>query len=240
MTQQPRKDRKPRPQRRPKALRITRVYTRAGDGGFTQLVGGRSVPKSSLRIESYGTSDELSVWLGHSRRALEGLLGRRAEGPGSTDNSEQGPGEKDLRLLGRHLRYVQNLLFTLGGDLATRLEDRWAGMPTIAKADIQYVERLIDAYNAKLAPLTDFILPAGGELTLALHTCRVVSRRAERRVAALAEIESLGPHVIAFLNRLSDLFFVLARWAGPAERDSGSAEAIWDRGLRRPPIPRPG
>lgn len=203
--------------------RITRVYTRKGDRGSTRLVGGQIVKKNDPRIESYGTIDELGVWMGQGRETLRGF--RRAD-----------PHPAELDLLDAHLMYIQNLLFTLGGDLATRLPDRWEGMPTISADHTRYVERLIDAYNHPLPPLKDFILAGGGQLSLALHACRVVCRRAERVIQTLADAEDIGPFIAPFVNRLSDLFFVLARW-GAMKTGGSEAEAIWDRALAEPEVP---
>lgn len=203
--------------------RITRVYTRTGDKGTTRLVGGQEVKKNDARIESYGTVDELGVWIGHARESLAAICRDRA-------------GDDELQLVGRHLAYIQNLLFTLGGDLATRLGDRWENMPVIEQHHIDYLEELIDAYNAALPPLTDFVLAGGGPLSLALHSCRVVCRRSERAMQSLADREDIGPFVMPFANRLSDLFFVLARWAAAKTARPGS-EVTWDRQLPQPPLP---
>ena len=229
---------KPRAERPGRSLRITRVYTRTGDKGTTRLVGGQEVKKNSPRIEAYGTVDELSVWMGHARDALEELIAW-VETESEADSAEEGEELDSLLLLDEHLRYIQNLLFTLGGDLATRIEDRWDAMPVIEKAPTDYLEGLIDAYNERLEPLTDFVLPGGGPLPLALHTCRVVCRRAERVIQSLAEEESIGGDVLPFVNRLSDLFFVLARWVVDEQlrRGLGDAETLWDRDLAQPQLP---
>ncbi|MCH8333736.1 cob(I)yrinic acid a,c-diamide adenosyltransferase, partial [Candidatus Sumerlaeota bacterium] len=223
------------PRRKRRALRITRVYTRTGDAGTTSLVGGQVVRKDDPRIEAYGTIDELSVCVGHARDIIgqtSQASAEQARGEPSKKKPEQTSPERLRRLNARalaemeeHLRYLQNLLFTLGGDLATRFEDRWDAMPLIAKKDTAYLERLIDAINSGLAPLTDFVLPSGGDLPLALHTCRVVCRRAERRLQTLAQREEIGPHVMPFVNRLSDLFFVMARWAVAQQLERGKGQA---------------
>jgi cob(I)alamin adenosyltransferase len=113
-------------------------------------------------------------------------------------------------------------------------------MPLIDRTHIDYLERLIDGYNATLPPLEDFILAGGGPVALALHRCRVVCRRAERRLQTLAAAEPTGDFAMPFVNRLSDLFFVLARWAAANARFDAppEAEAIWDRKLKPPPPPR--
>lgn len=216
--------------RTPRALRITRVYTKTGDRGTTRLVGGQEIPKDHPRIHAYGTVDELSVCLGEARECIERTVARLG-------GAKKAPG---LDLLARHLRYIQNLLFTLGGDLATCIADRWAGMPLIAADHVKYLEKLIDAHNDVLPPLTDFILPGGGPESLSLHTCRVVARRAERHMQTLAAHELIGDQVIPFINRLSDLFFVLARWivAELVALGQSAPEALWDRALPQPEFPR--
>jgi cob(I)alamin adenosyltransferase len=218
----PKKSESAKPRR---SYRITRVYTRTGDRGTTRLVGGQEVRKDDPRIESYGTVDELGVRLGAARATLEGARRQFSTYP------------DELGLLAEHLKYIQNLLFTLGGDLATRIGDRWENMPLITAAHTKYLEKLIDAYNAELPPLTDFILAGGGPLALSLHSCRVVCRRCERVMQTLASKEDIGGEVIPFVNRLSDLFFVLARWAS-AKTELGGSETIWDRNLAEPPLPK--
>lgn len=210
-------------------LRITRVYTKIGDQGMTRLVGNREAAKDHPRVETYGDVDELSVAVGRARRDLSDALNGVTE-PGL------GAG---LAALGDQLAYLQNQLFTVGGDLATRFEDRWPGMPLVAASDTEYLEKLIDAYNDELPPLKDFALPFGAPATIALHECRVVCRRAERRLRSLSAIEETGPYVTPYLNRLSDLFFVLARWTDRELRRLGlvaEPETIWKRDW---PAPEP-
>lgn len=249
----------PKPRAR-RGLRITRVYTRTGDGGTTRLAAGREVAKHDPRIEAYGTVDELGVWVGAARQSLASQLQRcRATAAAITAalNADARTTTarkraikttiRNLTLLDRHLEYIQNLLFTLGGDLATPRADRFKGMPVIAATHTTYLERVLDAYNQDLPPLEDFILAGGGPMAIDLQTCRVVCRRAERRTCELAEREDLGKHVVPFINRLSDLFFVLGRWvvyelmdsATAAEEPRRSGETIWRRDLRRPPVPKP-
>lgn len=201
--------------------RITRVYTKTGDSGETGLVGGQRVPKTNARIESYGQVDELSSFLGQARLELEG---ERARFTRSTDAD----------IVAGQLRFIQNQLFTLGGDLATRLEDRHPAMPVIGDEHLEYLESLCDAFNADLEPLKDFILPGGSRTAAAIHVCRTVCRRAERHVVRLSHSEEIGafPHV--YLNRLSDAFFVLGRWVNMR---MGVSEYQWDRSAARPPLP---
>ncbi len=223
-----------------RGLRITRVYTRTGDQGRTRLVGGREVSKADARLEAYGTVDELSVWIAEARERLASLPAPPADRstvPPAEVSLPPSPSAEGSDLLGAQLRYLQNLLFTLGGDLATRLADRWPGMPVITPDDVAYLEKLIDGYNAALPPLKDFVVPGGGGAALALHHGRVVCRRAERAVARLSEIEPVGPSVLPFLNRFSDLLFVWARWVGRAktgQAGAGPAEPIWDRAMKPP------
>ncbi|MCL5270948.1 MAG: cob(I)yrinic acid a,c-diamide adenosyltransferase [bacterium] len=215
-----------RPARR--GNRITRVYTRAGDAGTTELVGGRTVRKNHPRIAAYGMVDELQVAVGAAREALAAALADPLPEPAAAP----------LRRLGEHLIYVQNLLFTAGADLATRVEDRWAGMPLIGEADVRYLESLIDALNAPLPPLKDFVLPGCHPLATACHVCRVICRRTERELETLAAAEPVGDAIRPFINRLSDLFFVAARRAAHELRTAGAApaETLWRRDLPRPPL----
>lgn len=237
----------PRPARRRATLRITRVYTRAGDGGTTRLVGGQELPKHHPRIEAYGSIDELGAWIGWARAGLDAALAPLASAPDAAGTgararatSANADAVADLRAISLHLRYVQNLLFTVGGDLATRIEDRWPDMPLVNAGDVAGLERLIDACNESLPPLTDFILAGGPEPVLRLHACRTNCRRAERAISALAALEPVGEHVGGFVNRLSDLLFVLARYVDARLREAGigGPETIWDRGLEAPPLPK--
>ena len=184
-------------------VRLTKIYTRTGDGGTTRLVGGQEVSKDDLRIESYGVIDELNAILGVAR----------------THSGEEGLATVDAFLL-----RTQNRLFDLGSDLATRIEDRWEGMPLIGSEDIDALEQHIDSWNEDLEPLKSFVLPGNQPLAAQLHMARTVCRRAERRMVALARDEPLGEHVIPWVNRLSDAFFVLSRWV---TLQSGSPETLW-------------
>lgn len=202
------------------SLRITRVYTKTGDDGATSLVGGQRVSKDDPRIEAYGTSDELMALLGWAREELRGEKGRFGA-----------PG--DAALLDAMLEFLANKLFTLGGDLATRIEDRHPSMPVIREEDIVYLEHACDRFNGELPPLKDFVLPGGSRTTVALHLGRTVARRAERAVAALGRHEETGGVAGRFLNRLSDLLFVLARWVTLKQ---GAPEVIWNRELPEPDL----
>jgi cob(I)alamin adenosyltransferase len=184
--------------------RITKVYTRTGDDGTTGLGGGQRVSKDDLRIEAYGAVDELNSLLG---LALATGLDER---------------------LSREVEALQQLLFNLGADLCLREEDK-AGrrLPSVEESHIRQMEALIDELARELGPLEDFILPGGSPGASALHVARSVCRRAERRVVALKRREAVGPHVVAFLNRLSDLLFVAARYEN---RKRGHRETLWESG----------
>lgn len=194
------------------AIRITRVYTRAGDQGETGLVGGKRVPKDALRIEAYGTVDELNAIVGLAR-VFSG-----AAAPSAARERMEGI-----------LKRVQNELFDLGSELATPAEAFYEGMFRVGADDVKALERLMDECQADLEPLDSFILPGGGRVSAFLHQCRTVCRRAERIVLRLSREEDIGPWPLRYLNRLSDLFFVLSRWIA---KQSGEPEHLWERGLR--------
>lgn len=188
-------------------IRLTKIYTRAGDKGTTRLVGGQQVSKDSPRIECYGTVDELNACLGLARVELE-----LPDGP-------PGAGE-----MARWVARVQNELFNLGSDLATLPEDRHPQQPVVEARHVTALEREIDAWNAHLPELRSFVLPGGGRVAAALHLARTVCRRAERLAVHLAAREEVGPQVVVYLNRLSDALFVASRHAA---RVYGHAEPLW-------------
>lgn len=194
------------------AIRITRVYTRAGDDGATALVGGRRVPKDNLRIEAYGTVDELNSVVGLARVF-------NAESPASPAQAK----------LDQILQIIQNELFDLGSELATPPDAHYEGMFRVGPAEVDALETLMDECQADLEPLSSFILPGGGKVSAFLHQARTVCRRAERLVLQLGREEELGDGPLRYLNRLSDVFFVLSRWIG---KHSGEQEYLWQRGLR--------
>ena len=188
-------------------MRITRVYTRTGDKGHTRLVGGTKVRKDDGRIEAYGTVDELNSVLG---------LARTFNAASPVDGTAR---------IDEVLARVQNELFTVGSDLATPADSRWPGMIRVGAVDVQRIEADIDAFNADLPPLEEFVLPGGGPVGGFLHQARTVCRRAERRVLTLmASEDDVGEGCMQYLNRLSDLLFVLARWAARAH---GEQEYQW-------------
>ena len=193
-------------------VRITRVYTRAGDKGDTALVGGRRVPKDSPRIEAYGTIDELNSIVGLARAF----------------NAEQKKPSKKSRWLDEVLRRLQNELFDLGSELATPAESSYEGMFRVGAEQVTALERLMDECQKELAPLKSFVLPGGGPVGAFLHQARTVCRRAERRVLELSRVEEIGEWPLKYVNRLSDLLFVLSRWVG---KHLGETEYLWQRGL---------
>lgn len=192
-------------------MRITKVYTRTGDGGQTRLVGGQKVPKDHVRIEAYGTVDELNAVLGLAR----------------TFNGSSGAELDAIRRIDEILARIQNDLFNVGSDLATRATDRWPGMFRVGDEDVTRLEGWIDALNDALPPLKEFILPGGGQVGAFLHQGRTVCRRAERRVWSLMQVEEdVGEGCLRYLNRLSDLLFVLGRWAAKALQEE---EFYWQK-----------
>lgn len=190
---------------------LNRIYTRTGDKGSTGLVTGERRPKSDLRIEAYGTVDETNATVGVARLSTVAL-----EGP-----------------VDAMLARIQNDLFDLGADLAT--PDTGKPMKyeplRIAESQVERLEQEIDLLNADLEPLRSFVLPGGSPAAAALHVSRTVCRRAERLVVALdaREGEVVSTAAIKYLNRLSDFFFVAARWVN----DRGAADVLWTPGQNR-------
>ncbi|MBI1850894.1 MAG: cob(I)yrinic acid a,c-diamide adenosyltransferase [Planctomycetes bacterium] len=167
-------------------MRITKVYTKIGDGGETQLVGGLKVSKASPRVKAYGDVDELNSLLGVALAWIEDI---------------------EIRKL---VLEIQNELFTLGADLASPPE---VAVPRIEAAAVTRLEKRIDALLEELPPLKEFILPGGRKDAAFLHLARAVARRAERHAVHLATSEPINRTAIVYLNRLSDLLFVIARTA---------------------------
>ncbi|MBK9384777.1 MAG: cob(I)yrinic acid a,c-diamide adenosyltransferase [Planctomycetes bacterium] len=203
-------------------MRITKVTTRTGDDGTTGLADGSRVPKDDPRLEAYGTVDELGAILGAAVASARGAI---QAGLHADAHAQLEP----------HLRFVQNQLFTVGGDLATPLASRFPGMPLVGEAELAYLERLVDAFNASLPPLKDFVLAGEPETAARLQWARCVCRRAERATRSLARRDDVGAWVIPYLNRLSDALFVLARWITLRCR---ATEEIWLRSMPEPPLPR--
>jgi len=198
------------------AVRITRVYTRTGDKGETALVGGKRVPKDSVRIEAYGTIDELNSIVGLARAFNEERL-------------QEGEAH---RFLDEVLRKIQDELFDLGSELATPSDFTYEGMYRIGEKEVKRLEEIIDQCQKDLDPLKSFVLPGGGKIGGYLHQCRTVCRRAEREILRLSRVEQLSEWPLKYVNRLSDLFFVLSRWVG---KRLGEKEYLWQRGLKEKP-----
>jgi cob(I)alamin adenosyltransferase len=198
------------------AVRITRVYTRAGDKGETGLVGGKRVPKDSPRIEAYGTIDELNSIVGLARVFNEEKL---SEGEAH-------------RFLDSVLRQIEDELFDLGSELATPPDFFKEGMYRVGEREVRKLEEVMDECQKELEPLKSFVLPGGGRIGAYLHQCRTVCRRAEREILRLSRVEELNEWLLKYVNRLSDLFFVLSRWIS---KQTGEAEYLWQRGLAEKP-----
>lgn len=203
------------------AIRINRVYTRTGDRGSTHLVGGASVRKDSARVEAYGAVDELNSVLGLARTFNERAL---AEDRAAGRDARAAAAEE----LEEVLKRLQNELFDLGSELATPSGAEYPGMHRVGDEQVTALERQIDHCQEILEPLKSFVLPGAGEVGAFLHQARTVCRRAEREVLRLAALEEIGEGPIKYLNRFSDLLFVLSRWiAHRTERP----EFLWERGL---------
>ncbi len=193
------------------AIRINRVYTRSGDDGKTALVDGSRVPKDSERVACYGAIDELNSILGLAR---------------SFNTSTTGAAREQLEEI---LKRLQNELFDLGSELATPPQGEYEGMFKVSADDVQALEQIIDSCQEDLEPLKSFVLPGGGQVSSFLHLARTTCRRAERDILGLSRQEEIGEFVLPYVNRLSDLFFVLSRWVAVK---SGEDELLWERGLR--------
>ncbi len=188
---------------------LNRIYTRAGDTGSTRLATGATVSKADPRVETYGAVDETNACLGLVRL--------------HTGNAGQ---------LDAMLARIQNELFDLGADLATpaKPDEAVGSMLRILDSQVERLEREIDLLNAELPALTSFVLPGGSDAAAALHLARTVCRRAEREAVRLVEAgEAVSGSALRYLNRLSDLLFVAARYAN----DRGAAEVFWKSGATR-------
>lgn len=184
---------------------LNRIYTKTGDKGETALGDGSRLPKDSLRIEAYGTVDEANATLGlarlHAAGELDAMLAR-----------------------------IQNDLFDLGADLCVPETSRHGeGALRIVEAQVERLEREIDAMNADLAPLTSFVLPGGSPAAAYLHLARTVARRAERLMVTLSRAEPVGAPALKYMNRLSDHLFVASRYAN----DRGARDVLWTPGANR-------
>ena len=188
-------------------IRINKVYTRSGDAGKTHLIGGEKRWKDNIRVEAFGTVDELNAEIGLCRELVKEI------------------GNEKFRSLIRFLKSVQNELFNLGTQLATAEGDNSKNLPQLSDNAIMKLESEIDTANESLAELTSFVLPGGSVINAQLHIARNICRRAERRVVSLLKKENVDPENIRYLNRLSDALFVWSRWVSNI---IGDKENLWD------------
>jgi cob(I)alamin adenosyltransferase len=188
------------------AIHPMKIYTKTGDRGDTGLFGGERVRKDHGRIRAYGTVDEVNAVVGWAR----------ASAPDAELDSV--------------LKKIQNDLFDLGAVLATPDPQKLRG-PFIGDGDIRALEAVIDRLEKDLEPLRNFILPGGGEAGARLHVARTVCRRSERDIVTLTETTEIDPNVVIYMNRLSDLLFVMARWANWKEK---VAEEAWTKKEENP------
>ncbi|MCY3833518.1 MAG: cob(I)yrinic acid a,c-diamide adenosyltransferase [Chloroflexi bacterium] len=178
-----------------------KIYTKSGDQGETSLFGGRRVPKRHLRVEAYGTIDEVNSVLGLARAA------------GASAQADQ------------WLEEAQNQLFRLGSDLAAPPDVNANWLKRVSAEDIAWLESSIDRMTSELPPLKNFILPGGTPAAAHIHLARAVCRRAERLIAALSECEDIGAQALPYVNRLSDWLFTLARYEN---MQAGLSETLWN------------
>jgi cob(I)alamin adenosyltransferase len=195
----------------PSMVKINRVYTRTGDDGRTVLGDGARLPKFHIRVAATGSVDEANAFIGwaarHASEPVQAML-----------------------------RRIQNDLFDIGADLCRPERSGLKVEPLrLQEGQVAWLERVIDEHNTALAPLTSFVLPGGSEASALLHIARTIVRRAEREITELAFQEPITPAVIRYMNRLSDLLFVLAR----VENDAGAADVLWHPGAHRDAAPPP-
>ena len=187
-------------------MKLDKIYTRTGDDGQTSLGDGKRLPKFHIRVEAYGSIDEANSVIGIALLDIEDIAVRE--------------------LLG----HIQNDLFDVGADLCLP-ESRQSDQAALRVSDqqVSWIEERIDEFNAALSPLTSFVLPGGSKASAFLHQARTVIRRAERRIVELAHQEKVNPATIKYVNRVSDLLFVLARYLN----DKGQRDVTWKPGLHR-------
>lgn len=198
-----------KPFNEPKRVALNRIYTKTGDTGETSLVGGQRVAKDDLRIEAYGTVDELNAFIGLARSTAE-ARGRQFE---------------LLNEFAGKLKRIQHELFNLGSILATLPEDVHPKQPRITNVEIETLENEIDSANQSLPPLRSFVLPGATRLDAELHICRTVCRRAERLLVQLSREQSAPQEAVQYLNRLSDALFVWSRWVNLVQ---SVPETLWE------------
>jgi cob(I)alamin adenosyltransferase len=179
---------------------VSKIYTKTGDKGMTSLVGGTRISKDHLKIETYGTVDELNSWIGVLRDLPENIA------------------RKDI------FKEIQDRLFTLGADLAAEPEQTRKKIPDLFDADIELLEKEMDGMNDEIPPLRAFVLPGGHQSVSFAHVARTVCRRAERHVIRLSREEEVNPLIIKYLNRLSDYLFVVSR---KITQELGAEEVAW-------------
>lgn len=207
--------------------RLSKIYTRTGDDGTTGLGTGERVSKTDARVEAYGTVDEANAALGLAIVACE----QDAAHAAMTERDPEGPTSRRLREIVRTLQLCQHDLFDVGGDLCIPVKPGEQGMLRVQAEQTARLESAIDRFNEPLAPLKNFILPGGTPGAAALHLARTVARRAERLCVALfeSERETVNPETVRYLNRLSDLLFVLCRVAN----GNGAQDVLWQPGSTR-------
>ena len=191
-------------------IRINKVYTRSGDAGKTHLIGGEERWKDNIRVEAFGTVDELNAEIGLCRELVK-----------ETSN------EKFHSLI-VFLKYIQNELFNLGTQLAMTEENDSKNLPKLSDDAIMKLETEIDTANKSLSELTSFVLPGGSVINAQFHIARNVCRRAERRIISLSKKENVNSENIRYLNRLSDALFVWSRWVS---KIIGDEENLWEPNL---------
>ncbi len=201
-----------------------KIYTKTGDKGTTSLFGGKRIDKDSLRIEAYGTVDELNSLIGV---ILSGYSSSKSEGRVEKLSRSSQPiretQSKQVRTIRNMLFRVQSELFVLGTDLATPKDAR-VKVKRVNKPMIDKLEREIDDIDKDLPKLKNFILPGGGRVGAKLHLARTITRRAERSMVALSKQERINPFALSYINRLSDWLFVFARFVNKID---GAGETIW-------------
>ena len=190
-------------------VRLNKIYTRTGDSGETSLVGGTRVSKHSLRPEAFGEIDELNSILGLTRAHLR---------------------DSKLKKFDVLLERIQNELFDMGADLATPENSKYADkILRISSKQVQRIEKEIDEFNSELDELQSFVLPGGSMLASWFHFARTNARRSERRITKLAAEEVINSNILLYINRLSDLLFVMARFSN----NNGQNDVLWQPGKSR-------
>ena len=189
------------------AIRLNKIYTKSGDDGKTALVGGQRISKGDLKIEAYGSVDELNSFVGLIRACAAGF-------PEIVDETEA------------VFKKIQNALFDIGSILATPAGESFEGMSQVGSESIEFLEKRMDHYQTSLESLKSFVLPGGGMLGAYGHVARTVCRRVERILVRLAQREAVPENIMVYMNRLSDFLFVYARWVS---KKTGQVENLWER-----------